>query len=70
MTATTTTTTTTTSRRTHMLGTILGVRNGIQKEIPIHNGQDKKLDNFFNNSCLETLQLLHRQWQVYMRLVP
>eukprot|EP00971_Amphidinium_carterae_P292660 5809957-Amphidinium_carterae.1 len=44
------TTMTTTSRKTHMPGTTLGVRNGIQKEMPIHNGLYKKLDKFFNNN--------------------
>eukprot|EP00971_Amphidinium_carterae_P000880 17174-Amphidinium_carterae.1 len=58
------TTMTTTSRETHMRGTILGIRNGIRRETPILNGQDKKLDKFFNNNNnhLETLQLLDRQW--------
>eukprot|EP00971_Amphidinium_carterae_P004897 98003-Amphidinium_carterae.2 len=33
--------------------------------MPINNGLDKKLDKFFNNNRLETLQLLHRQWEVF-----
>eukprot|EP00971_Amphidinium_carterae_P165784 3286056-Amphidinium_carterae.1 len=56
------TTMTTTLRRTHMHGTIPGIRNAIQKEMSINTGQDKKLDKFFNNNnCQETTQLLHRQ---------
>eukprot|EP00971_Amphidinium_carterae_P142151 2815691-Amphidinium_carterae.1 len=62
-----------TSRKTHMLGPILGVRNGIQREIPVLNGQDKKLDKFFSNNRLEkntasTLPIVLSA--VYMRLVP
>eukprot|EP00971_Amphidinium_carterae_P267545 5307141-Amphidinium_carterae.2 len=42
-----------------MLGTIPGVRNGIQMQMPINNGQVKKLDKFFSNSRLETIQTRH-----------
>eukprot|EP00971_Amphidinium_carterae_P174673 3462341-Amphidinium_carterae.4 len=61
---------TTTMRRTRTCGTIPGIRNGIQKEIPINNGVDKKLVRFFNNHSLESLQLPHRQWAVSTRSGP